>query len=129
MRSMRLWAVIAAALLVAGCGVQGPAGPAGPPGAQGAKGDAGPPGPMGPPGPAGPRGPQGEPGPATGVRVIHQNCLAPGGCIVTCQTGEVLVTAYCGVDRHAATFLTETSANCGAAPTAENSPLVAVCAH
>ena len=75
------------------------------------------------------RGSQGETGPASGVRVIHQDCLAPGGCIVTCQTGEVLVSAYCGADRHAAIFLTEMSVNCGAAPTPANSPLVAVCAR
>jgi len=123
MRSIALSAAVAAALLLAGCGPQGPAGPAGPPGPQGAKGDPGPPG---PPGPAGPPGPQ---GPTAGVRVIHQNCLAPGGCVATCEAGEVLVTAYCGVNRRPARFLTEMSANCGARPTAANSPLVAVCAR
>jgi len=129
MRSMRLSAAIAAALFLAGCAVQGPVGPAGPAGAQGAKGDPGPPGPAGPPGPPGPQGSRGEPGPASGVRVVRENCLAPQGCVVTCQTGEVLVSAYCGVDRQPPTFLTETSANCGAVPTAANSPLVAVCAR
>jgi hypothetical protein len=63
------------------------------------------------------------------VRVVHQNCLAPGGCVVTCEADEVLVTAYCGVDRRAATFLTEKSVNCGARPSRTHSPLVAVCAR
>jgi len=130
MRQLTLCALFAVSMLLAAC--SGPAGPAGPPGPQGAKGEPGPAGPAGPPGPpdpAGPAGPQGPPGPATGTRVVRQNCLTPAGCTVTCETGEVLVMAYCGVNRNRATFLTEHSANCGARPTAGTSPLVAVCAR
>ena len=36
------------------------------------------------------------------------------------QVGEVLVTAYCEVDRNPPTFLTERSVNCGVRPTAAN---------
>jgi hypothetical protein len=129
MRRARLSAGLAAALLLAACASQGPSGPAGPPGPQGAKGDPGPAGPPGAPGPPGPRGPQGEAGSATGVRVVRQDCLGPGGCTATCQEGEVLVTAYCGVERNRPTFLTEASVNCGAVPTPANSPLIAVCAR
>lgn len=129
MRWMRLAGVLAAFLLLAACAVQGPAGPAGPPGPQGAKGDPGLPGPPGPPGPPGSRGPQGEPGPTNGVRVVRQDCLGPEGCTIMGQTGEVLVTAYCGVNRNQPQILTETSARCGALPTAADSPLVAICAR
>jgi Collagen triple helix repeat (20 copies) len=66
-------------VVIANCGLMGPAGapgskgaegPPGPPGADGergpigVKGDPGPPGPAGPAGPAGPEGPPGPPGPA-----------------------------------------------------------------
>jgi hypothetical protein len=39
----------------------------------------------------------------------------------------VMVTAYCGPSRHAATFLSENSASCGLTPSNADSPLVAVC--
>ncbi|HEX5508986.1 MAG TPA: hypothetical protein VFX37_10825 [Pseudolabrys sp.] len=39
----------------------------------------------------------------------------------------MLVTAYCGVTRKPATFLTEKSVSCGVVPNAADSPLVAVC--
>jgi len=39
----------------------------------------------------------------------------------------VLVTAYCGIERKPASFLTERSVSCGVVPSAANSPLVAVC--
>jgi hypothetical protein len=41
---------------------------------------------------------------------------------------EVLVSAYCGVARHPASFLSENAVSCGVVSTAANSPLVAVCA-
>jgi hypothetical protein len=48
-------------------------------------------------------------------------------CVVNCEMNEILVAAYCGASRRAATFLTEISASCGIAPSAATSPLVAVC--
>jgi len=98
--------LLMAALLtgLASCG-KGPPGDQGPPGPQGPKGDTGPVGPVGPHGSPGPQGPQGENGPpGEGVRVVRSNCLQ-GSCTLTCRDNEVLVSAYCGPNRHAATFL------------------------
>jgi Collagen triple helix repeat (20 copies) len=112
---------------LAGCG-KGPKGDQGAPGPQGEKGDTGAPGPSGPVGPRGPDGARGEAGaPGQGVRVMRSNCLS-GDCTLHCNDNEVLVTAYCGPNRAAATFLGERSASCGVNTTTSNSPLVAVCA-
>ena len=46
---------------------------------------------------------------------------------MTCHDDEVLVTAYCGPTRKAATFLDERGASCGFEPNPANDPLVAVC--
>jgi hypothetical protein len=113
-------------LALAGCG-QGPKGDPGSPGQPGAKGDtgaAGPPGPVGPPGPPGPQGEQGPPSPT--LRVIRNNCLG-GACTASCNGNEVLVSAYCGPGRNAATFLGERQVSCGIEATTANAPLVAVC--
>jgi Collagen triple helix repeat (20 copies) len=125
-------------LAVSNCGQapQGPKGDTGAPGAQGAKGDQGPPGPQGakgdpgPVGPSGPPGPQGPAGPPAStmgaVRVVQATC-DNASCTVQCEADEIIVTAWCGAARNAATFPAERSASCrrrGAA----NSPLVAVCA-
>jgi len=101
----------------------GPKGDPGPPGPQGQKGD---PGPAGAPGPPGPQGPAGPPGPASQVRILRTNCTA-GGCVASCQSNEVLITAYCGPTRNPANLLTERSASCGVVPSTVNSPLVVVC--
>jgi len=61
------------------------------------------------------------------VRIVRTSCVA-STCLAECQPNEVLVTAYCGPNRRAATFLTERSASCGVVPNPANSPLVAVCA-
>jgi hypothetical protein len=61
------------------------------------------------------------------VRIIRQGC-GEGACTAQCGRNEVLVTAYCGTTRHAAEYLTESTASCGAVPAAGDSPLVAVCA-
>ena len=117
-----------AALLagLAGCG-QGPKGDSGPPGPQGPKGDTGPAGQTGPQGPAGPQGPQGDKGaPGEGVRVVRSDCLH-GICTLTCRDNEVLVSAYCGPNRHAATFLGERSVSCGVEAGTDEGPLVAIC--
>lgn len=122
--------ILAIALVsaLAGCG-KGPQGDAGPAGPAGPKGDPGPPGPQGPAGLPGPQGARGEQGPAAppNVRVVHLNCLN-GECTVTCHDNEVLVTAYCGPARSAATFLGERGASCGAESNPSKSPLVAICA-
>jgi Collagen triple helix repeat (20 copies) len=119
---------IALALALASCG-KGPQGDAGPAGPAGPKGDPGPPGPQGPAGLAGPQGPAGERGPAAAatVRVMHQSCLG-GECTVACHDNEVLITAYCGPARNAATFLGERAASCGVEASSSRSPLVVVCA-
>jgi Collagen triple helix repeat (20 copies) len=120
--------LLTAALLagLAGCG-QGPKGDQGPPGPQGQKGDTGPAGPTGPQGAAGPQGPQGEKGaPGEGVRVVRSNCLQ-GNCTVECRDNEVLVSAYCGPNRHPATFLSERGVSCGVNANTDEGPLVAVC--
>jgi hypothetical protein len=121
-------ALVAVALLsaMAGCS-PGPRGDQGPPGPQGPKGDTGPAGPTGPLGPPGPTGPQGEKGqPGQGVRVVQSTC-EQGNCTIECRNNEVMVSAYCGPNRNAATFLGERSASCGVAANAANGPLVVVC--
>ena len=121
--------LLMAALLtgLASCG-KGPPGDQGPPGPQGPKGDTGPVGPVGPHGSPGPQGPQGENGPpGEGVRVVRSNCLQ-GSCTLTCRDNEVLVSAYCGPNRHAATFLGERSVSCGVEAGTNEGPVVAVCA-
>ena len=111
---------------LAGCS-KGPPGDQGPPGPQGQKGDTGPTGQTGPQGPAGPQGAQGEKGaPGEGVRVVRSNCLQ-GDCTITCRDNEVLVSAYCGPNRHPATFLGERSVSCGVNANTDEGPLVAVC--
>ena len=94
------------------------AGPAGP------KGDPGPPGPAGPKGDPGPAGPKGDPGPAgsPGWRIVRSDC-GSDSCTVQCHEDEVLLTAYCGPNRTAASFPKERSASC----TPRRSPLIAVC--
>ena len=112
--------------MLAGCG-QGPKGDPGAPGAAGPPGDPGPAGatgPVGPPGPPGPQGEQGPPGP--NVRVVRMDCLS-GNCTASCNGNEVLVSAYCGPARNAASFIGERQVSCGIEPTAAYSPLVAVC--
>ena len=54
------------------------------------------------------------------------NC-ALQSCQAACEVDEVLVNAFCGVSRKSATFLGENSASCGIAPSAADSPLIAVC--
>ena len=120
-------AAIAVCMMLAGCGPQPVQGPQGPPGPAGPKGDKGDPGAPGSPGATGPAGPAGPPGPAAAIRIIRQNCSG-GVCVAECRDSEVLVSAYCGVTRNPATFLTERSVSCGVTPSPSNSPLVAVCA-
>jgi hypothetical protein len=91
---------------------------------QGEKGDPGPAGPPGATGDAGPRGPAGPPG-AGSMRIVRASCDATG-CTAQCGDDEVLLIAYCGSARNAATFPTERSASCRAR-NAANSPLVVAC--
>jgi hypothetical protein len=56
---------------------------------------------------------------------MRVNCLWES-CQVSCEVGEVLVTAYCDARRKPAVFLGEKAASCGARPNASDSPLAAV---
>lgn len=84
-------------------GPQGQAGAPGPKGDTGPKGDAGPKGDTGPKGEPGPRGPAGiagAPGPAgpaasAPLRAVRAESCGSGGCSVSCERGEILVSAYC----------------------------------
>jgi hypothetical protein len=71
-------------------------------------------------------GPAGAPGASGAMRIIRANCDATG-CTAQCNDDEVLLVAYCGATRIAATFPTERSATCRAR-TPANSPLIAACA-
>lgn len=112
-RTCRALIVVALAASLAGCGKA----------AQGEKGDQGPPGPAGEKGEPGPRGPA---GPSGAMRVVRANCDATS-CVAQCGDDEVLLIAYCGATRIAATFPTERSATCRAR-TPANNPLIAACA-
>lgn len=126
MRASYFLLAVALAVSLTGCGKgpNGDPGPAGPPGPQGSAGRPGPQGPAGPAGPVGPRGEQGPPSPS--VRVVRSDCLN-GDCTVRCRDDEVLVTAYCGPARNAATFLGERAATCGVEADPAKAPLIAVC--
>ena len=92
-------------------GPQGPAGALGPPGPQGPAGPAGalgPPGPQGPAGPQGPLGPKGDPGQASALHYVEGS-----GDAVTCNDGEVLVSAIC--KEGPATLQGAAGAKCGTA--------------
>jgi hypothetical protein len=115
-RTYRTLIAITLAVALAGCGKF----------SQGEKGDPGPAGPPGEKGDAGPRGPAGPPGASGAMRVVRANCDATS-CAVQCGDDEVLLIAYCGATRNAATFPTERSASCRARNPA-NSPLIAACA-
>jgi hypothetical protein len=130
MRPARFLVIIIVCVIAAGCdllggqsGPRGDPGQAGPPGPQGDVGRQGPPG---PPGAAGAQGPPGPPGLASQTRIIRVNC-ALQSCATQCEQEEVLVTAYCGIKRRSATFLTESSVSCGTTPSPADNPLVAVC--
>jgi hypothetical protein len=60
------------------------------------------------------------------LRIVRSNCDATS-CAAQCGDDEVLLIAYCGSTRNAATFPTERSASCRVR-NAANSPLIAVCA-
>jgi hypothetical protein len=115
-RACRALIVIALAVGLAGCGKSEP----------GEKGDAGPPGPPGAKGDAGQRGPAGPPGASGAMHIVKANCDATN-CTAQCGDDEVLLIAYCGATRIAATFPTERSATCRAR-TPANSPIIAACA-
>jgi hypothetical protein len=87
---------------------------------------AGPPGEKGEVGPEGPAGPAGPPGESSTMRIIRSNCDATS-YTAQCGDDEVLLIAYCGSARNAATFPTERSASCRLRNPA-NSPLIAACA-
>ena len=111
---------------VASCGQPTP-GPQGPKGDTGAKGDPGAPGPVGAVGPPGPQGPQGTPGTSSQFRLVRSACTSNLDCMITCRDDEIVISAYCGTKRGAATYLSDTSASCGVTPDTTAGPLVAVC--
>jgi len=91
-------------------GVQGLAGPAGPPGEAGPrgevglKGESGAPGAKGEPGPrgepgargeAGPQGPAGRAAASSGFRAVRRDACPESGCELSCEAGELFVSAYC----------------------------------
>jgi hypothetical protein len=94
---------------------------------EGTKGDQGPAGPPGATGEAGPPGPPGPPGTSSAVRIIRANCDATS-CTAQCSNDEVLLIAYCGAARNAATFTAERSASCRVR-NAANNPLITACAR
>ena len=110
MNVLRMFIAMAlAGIILMSCG-QGPQGP------MGYQGPAGPPGPKGDPGP---------PGPAMGIRVVRSNCDETS-CTVQCAQDELLLTAYCGPKRIAASIPTERSATCRSQVPA-SSPIIAAC--
>ena len=112
--------------ILAGCG-KPEAGPQGPKGDAGPQGAAGPQGPTGPAGPPGPQGPPGTPGASSMVRIVRAPCTNASECTVTCRDDEIVISAYCGRKRAAASYLTESSVSCGVTPDTTDGPLVAVC--
>lgn len=83
-------------------GIQGPPGPQGEAGAPGTAGPAGAPGPKGDagaggePGPKGDAGAQGPAGPiSASLRALRSGACPEAGCELACDSGEVLVSAYC----------------------------------
>jgi hypothetical protein len=150
MRVARLLAAIIVSVALAGCwpgsqnstaskgdpgppgpaGARGETGPAGPPGPAGPRGAAGPQGPAGPQGAQGPEGPPGQGGAGGAIRVVRTNCEG-GDCTFECRDDEVLLTAYCGPQRTAATFSSERAASCrttaGRRRASATGPLVVAC--
>jgi len=126
---MRISGIILAVVLsvfVAGCGQPTP-GPQGPPGSQGPKGDPGPQGPPGSAGPPGPQGPAGTPGASSLFRLVRAPCTNASDCSITCRDDEIVISAFCGKRRAAATYLTDNTVSCGVNPDTTDGPLVAVC--
>lgn len=91
-------------------GAKGETGPRGEPGSKGEAGAKGDSGTKGEPGAAGAAGPRGEPGlkgepgaapaaaapaPSAALRVKRSDACPPAGCELTCEGGEVFVSAYC----------------------------------
>lgn len=123
-------------------GDQGPRGEPGPKGEAGPRGDDGPRGATGPQGPSGPPGLVGQAGAAgasgqaasvapvapsgsTAFRVLKLDSCPVGGCEITCEGGEVLVSAYC-VKARSPTFMQNGGASSAACPT-DSQGMVGIC--
>ena len=126
MRISGITLAIILSIFVASCG-KPEAGPQGPKGDAGPKGDPGAPGQAGAPGPPGPQGPPGTAGASSLLRVVKASCTSPSECTVTCRDDEIVISAFCGKKRVTATFLTDSTVNCGVTPDTTDGPLVAVC--
>jgi hypothetical protein len=126
MRSGGIVLAIVISAIVASCGqpTPGPQGPKGDAGSAGAPGPQGPPGNAGPPGP---QGPPGTPGASSLLRLVRAPCTNASECMVTCRDDEIVVSAFCGTKRAAATYLTDNTVSCGVTPDTTAGPLVAIC--
>ena len=67
-------------------------------------------------------------GASSQFRLVRAPCTSSSECQVSCRTDEVVVTAYCGTKRAAASFLTDQTVYCGINPDTTGGPLVVVCA-
>ncbi|GJE54194.1 MULTISPECIES: collagen-like protein [Methylobacterium] len=117
-------------------GIQGPPGPQGAegaPGLAGASGVKGDPGPKGDPGSKGDAGPKGETGaqgtadpPAASLRALRSGACPETGCELACDSGEVLVSAYC-LGRGSPTYRAGTGGSATAACPAGGEGMAAFC--
>jgi len=127
MRAVGIFVALALAAAVASCG-KPEQGPQGPKGDAGPKGETGAQGPAGPAGLTGAQGPAGPAGASSQFRLERAPCTNATECQVECRSDEVAVTAYCGMKRAPATFLTDKTVSCGINPDTTAGPLVVVCA-
>ena len=126
MRISGIVLAIAISVALVGCGQPTP-GPQGPKGDAGPKGDTGAQGAAGSIGPPGPQGPPGTPGASSLFRLVRAPCTNASECTITCRDDEIVITAFCGTKRGAASYLTDSTVSCGVNPDTTGGPLVAVC--
>jgi hypothetical protein len=127
MRKTNLVLVIALAAALASCGKPAP-GPQGPKGDPGPKGDTGAQGEIGPVGPQGLQGPPGPAGASSQFRLVQAPCTSSLACTATCRDDEIVIFAFCGAKRGAASYLTDRTVSCGSNPDTTGGQLVLVCA-
>lgn len=126
MRISGITLAVIVSIFVASCG-KPEAGPQGPKGDAGPKGDPGAPGQAGAAGPPGPAGPAGAAGASSQIRVVKAACTTPSECTISCRDDELVIIAFCGKKRAPATYLTDSTVNCGVTPDTTDGALVAIC--